>query len=303
MSSVTMFQRHTIADAFTRIGDEPTTKALDAAQKTIGTDAWKAGFSAEKAKIVRSALKECGASFETALPGRLEDVNHVQTHAGGSTFDKLRVTLARENGDKIILSGDMRSEFSQRLLAKLDAAVQQGKTSQVTIGGFAEPVSRDGKSFVNHVATLKDSQGQEIKAAPGHFSKAAEHGQAAVDALERAGIRNPKLVKESRNAARDEYFTKLACEIHARLSKDRKIEPIEKLGQVTGRFVSASESTPERSHVVIRRAGVDLTVDMPRQALSENIEPGTPLRVRYNQKDGCSVEVGQSQSRGKGLGV
>lgn len=299
-----MVQRNTLADSFVRVGDEKTEAGLHAARQMVGEDAWKAGYSKERRDQVRAALKEHGVEPMATLTGTLLDVSHAQTAHKGTTFDKLRVSLAQSNGDTLILTGDMRSEFSQRLLSKLDTATQ-GAQRLVTIGGFAEPVQRNDKTYVNHVATLKAEDGQEIKAAQGHFAKAAEHGQAAADAMAKAGIRQPKLLQDAKGTARTEYFSSLAEQIHARLQNERQVTPIEQAGQVTGRFIAATalERGNDRVQVEMQRAGVSVLVDVPRQALPETIEPGTPLKLRYDQKNGVSVEVGKEpQERGKDRG-
>ena len=299
----TMYQRHTLVDAFTPVNDDKTNQALQSARESIGEAAWKEGYSKDRSKAVNAALTEHGAAVKTALEGRLESVSHVQTTSGANTFDKLRVTLAQDNGDKVILTGDMRSEFSQRLLAKLDTATQ-GTERHVSIGGFAEAVERNGKTFVNHVATLKNEHGEEIKAAPGHFGKAAERGQAAADALEKAGMRSPKLLLDAKAAARTDHFTELAGQIHTRLLKEQKIETIEQTGQVTGRFVSASEPDAGRVQITMQRAGSPVIVDVPAQALPPDIAPGTPMKLRFDKHNGVTAEVGKpAQDPSKSHGI
>ena len=301
--TTTMVQRHTLADGFLPVGDEKTQSALKAAQQSIGDATWKAGYSKETRDQVRKTLKANGVEPVASLSGRLVDVSHAQTTYNGNTFDKLRVTLEQGNGDTTILTGDMRSEFSQRLLAKLDA-VTQTTDRTVTIGGFAEPVTRNGKTFVNHVATIKGEDGQEIKAAPGHFAKAAERGQAAADALTKAGVKQPRLIQDARDAARTEYFTELTGQIQTRLLAERQVTPIEQAGQVSGRFVSAKDTGPDRAQLEVQRAGQTVLVDLPRQALPEGIEPGTPIKLRYDRNNGVTAEVGkaaQAQDKSRGI--
>jgi len=293
--ATTMFQRHSIADGFTQVKHEATDRALDAARAEIGDAKWKEGFSPEKRATVRQHLARATLPVLTTLTGKLEDVGVATTQANGAEFTKLRVTLAQEDGNRVILTGDMGSEFSQRLLAKLDTATAE-KQQNVTIGGFAESVSRNGRSFVNHVATLKDAQGQEIKATPGHFERAAQQGQLAAESLEKAGIKQPKMLIDAKNAARETYFKDLATELHDRLAPQRAIEaqPIEQLGQVTGRFVRSTE-LGDRSHIEVQRAGQTLVVDVPKNALPGSLESGSPIKLRYDRQHGVTAEVGRRQ--------
>lgn len=298
----TLYQRNTLADTFLPVGDDKTNAALNEARQSIGDAGWKAGYSKDKRDQVHATLKAHGVEPTPALSGRLVDVSHAQTTHNGNTFDKLRVTLDQGDGRTAILTGDMQSEYSQRLLAKLDAATQTPQRN-VTLGGFAEAVERGGKTFVNHVATLKGEDGQEIKATPGHFAKAAERGQASLSALEKAGIRQPKLLMDAKDAARTEYFSELAGQIQARLQNERQVTPIEQAGQATGRFVSATPHGEGRAQVELRRAGVPVLVDVPQQALPSGIEPGAPIKLHYDKKQGVSVEVGKSPEPGKSRGI
>ena len=170
---VRMMQRNNLANAFIAVNDGPTNAALAAARTEIGDAAWKQGHTPEAEKIVRTALQAQSARYETELSGKLTGITLAETQANGEKFQKLRVTL--ENGaDKTILSADLSSEYAQRLIAKLDRASQEQAGQTVTIGGFAESVERDGRTYTNHVATMKDAQKQEITAVPGHFEQAQE---------------------------------------------------------------------------------------------------------------------------------
>ena len=293
MPQTIMVQRHTIADGFIPVGDDATSAALTKARQAVGDAEWKAGYTKERSDAVRSALKEHGVAFSTALQGKLEDVSVATTQANGAEMTKLRVALAQDNGDRVILTGDMRSEFSQRLLSKLDTVTQQADRGQtMKIGGFAEVVEKNGRSFVNHVATLKGEDGQEIKAAQGHFAAAAEKGIAAAQALEKAGIKAAQVLNQAKDAARVEYFSSLAGQIHDRLNRARDITPIEQAGQITGRFVSAADHG-ERTHIEMQRAGVTLLADVPKGVVPLDTAPGTPLKLRFDQKHGVTAEIGK----------
>ena len=169
-----MMQRNNLADAFVLVNDEQTNAALKAAREQIGDAEWKKGYSPENKAMVRDALKEHGARYEQALKGNLVGVQVAETHANGETFRKLRVTLENEAG-RTILSADMGSEFAQRLITKLDTATREHAGGEVSIGAFAKQTERDDRTFVDHVATMKGPDGQEVPATP----RALREGQGA----------------------------------------------------------------------------------------------------------------------------
>ncbi|UTV80118.1 hypothetical protein MQE22_08790 [Acidithiobacillus sp. YTS05] len=225
---VRMMQRNNLVNGFVTINDGQTNEALAEAKAEVGDATWKQGHSPETEKVVRAAMKSHGARYETELTGKLTGVALAETHANGSTFQKLRVTLEKED-DKLILSADLDSEFAQRLLAKLDRASQEHAGQVVTIGGFAETVERDGKSFTNHVATMKDAEGKEIPAVPGHFEKAQEQVAAKQEPLKQAGMGdNKKILNEVAATTREAYFATVVQEIGERL-KEKGIAPTQVL--------------------------------------------------------------------------
>lgn len=214
MATNRLVQRNNLADAFIPVGDEATNRALAEARAQVGDAEWKKGFTPETKKIVRDTLKAHGVRYEERLQGRLLDVQTAETKANGETFNKLRVTLEHDGG-KTILSADMDSEFAQRLVTKLDAASKEHAGQDVTIGGFAKPVERDGRAFVDHVAIMKDSAGQEISAAPGHFEAAKAKILAAQEPLKAANMPD-KTLKQVAKATREQYFKEVADSLHGR---------------------------------------------------------------------------------------
>ena len=236
---VRMMQRNNLVNGFVTVNDEPTQKALDQAKAEIGDATWKQGHTPDTERVARAALKAQGARYETTLSGKLTEVSMAETKANGETFRKLRVTL--ENGeDKTILSADLGSEFAQRLIAKLDRATQEHAGQEVTIGGFAEAVEREGshpgesKTFTNHVATLKDAQGQEIPAIPGHFERAQERIAQAQEPLRQAGMGdNRKVLNPVAQSTRENYFAEIVQGMTERL-KEQGIAPKQMLPRLEG---------------------------------------------------------------------
>lgn len=214
MATNRLMQRNNLADAFLPVNDEPTNNALAEAKAQVGDAEWKKGASPETKKIVRDTLKAHGVRYEEKLQGRLLDVQTAETHANGETFGKLRVTLENDGG-KTTLSADMDSEFAQRLITKLDTASREHAGQEVTIGGFATPKERDGRTFMDHVATMKDAEGQEIPAAPDHFKVVKEKIQAAQEPLKAANAPD-KMLKQIAKTTREQHFKEVAEGLHGR---------------------------------------------------------------------------------------
>ncbi|WP_215843290.1 hypothetical protein HHS34_005630 [Acidithiobacillus montserratensis] len=218
MATNQLMQRNNLVNAFIDVNDDKTKAALAQAKNQVGEAEWKKGFSPETQKVAREAMKEHGARYETELKGRLVDVQTAQTKANGEEFSKLRVTLENDAG-KITLSEDLNSEFAQRLVTKLDTATKEHAGKDVTIGGFASPVERNDRTFVDHVATMKDAEGKEIPAAPDHFKLAKESVDIAQEALKGSKLgeeKKKKMLNQVAKSAREEYFDSVASTFHQR---------------------------------------------------------------------------------------
>lgn len=204
-----LLQHHTITDAFLPVKDDATEKALAQAKAEIGEAGWKKGFTPESRDKTRVILKENSVKPEAEISGKLSHVAFAETQHGNQTFKKLRVTLENGSGGKTILSADLDKEFAQRLIAKLETAE---KGQQVTIGSFAKIKEREGladgtrRTFVDHVATLKDAEGKDIPAVAGRFREAQDIANAAIEPLKAAGLDNQEVFTKTASAAREKYF-------------------------------------------------------------------------------------------------
>ena len=209
-----MYQHNTIVSGFVLVNDPATTAALAEARGAIGEAGWKAGYTKEKSEIARVALKKHGAPVLTKLSGTLSGVFTPQTKdAAGNVFQKVRIFV--NNGqDSTVLSLDLGTEFCERLLPKLEAAIKdRGIGVAITIACFPTSVDRGGRTFVNHVASVK-TDGQEVKA-ESHFRRAQDACTAAVAALAKAGVKAKAAIDATRKAAKEEYFLGLAGEVAA----------------------------------------------------------------------------------------
>lgn len=201
---------------FIEAGDPATEAAKKAILAKIGDNEVKKGWSAEREAICLAIYAEHKAPIYKKIDGELVDVSQATTSDGrGNTYHKVRLTMRNSSGDRVIVSLDRDTEFTQRLLCKL-IVVEPG--TPVTLAMFVEPVERNGRQFVNYIPTLKVS-GKEVAAAPGHFAAAAEKGKAAEAALKSAGLGNNKeLVNKARQGAKIEYFAELADQVQAKFT-------------------------------------------------------------------------------------
>lgn len=198
-------------------GTDPATKAAETAIGAALGDDRKKGWSKDRQKICRDIYAANKAPIHESLTGDLVDVGLATTSDGRNEYHKVRMTLRNESGDRVIVSLDRDTELTQRLLCKL-LAVEPG--TRVTLGAFVEPVERKGRTFVNHVPTLKVN-GKEVSATPGHFAAAAEKGKAAESALAAAGLGgNKELVAKARAGAKVEYFAGLSEQVAAKFASD-----------------------------------------------------------------------------------
>ena len=89
-----MYQHNTIVSGFILVNDATTNAALQEARAEIGEAGWKAGYTEERSKVARAALKKHGAPVLTKLSGTLSGVFTPQTKdAQGNVFQKVRVFL------------------------------------------------------------------------------------------------------------------------------------------------------------------------------------------------------------------
>ncbi len=204
-----MYQHHTIAAGFVLVNHGKTDAALAAAREQLGEDTWTSGYSERASITVRSHLKKAEVPVVTKITGALKSIACAETKdAKGNVYRKVRVEIQEDGKEQsAILTMEPREEFAQRLLAKLEAV---GVGEIVTIGAFPEVVERNGRTFANHIATLKDRDGNEIKPTKDHFRQANDAVQAALGALKAAGIEDRQVINKARSSSKADYFWKLA---------------------------------------------------------------------------------------------
>jgi hypothetical protein len=201
-----MYQHNTIVSGFILVNDGSTDAALFEARHQIGDPDWKTGYSEDKCKITRALFKKHAAQWLTKLSGPFTGLTTTETKDNsGNVYQKVRVHIGKD-----ILSLDLGTEFCERLLPKLEAAITNGRPGiQIAVSAFPTTVERNGRVFVNHVASVKDADGVEIKG-ESHFRAAQDASATAVSAMEKAGVKAKPALQAARKAAKEQYFLELA---------------------------------------------------------------------------------------------
>lgn len=197
--------------------------ALDAAVNTaraqVGDDAWKRGYSGSDpagATVAANFHLKVAKIAPVQFEGELTHVGFVENRdASGNTYPKLRVGV-QSLDDQFLLSLDLKGDVAQRLLVKLDSC-QPG--DYVRISAWPTVVERDGRKFVNHAASVKDSDGKEIPA-NSLFSGEVKKQTDAVDAALRAvGVSDKKVIATAKANKRIEAHKDLLFKIQARFAE------------------------------------------------------------------------------------
>lgn len=194
---------------------------IDAARKEAGEDNWKRGYSGNAANgataIAKRHLKAANIS-PVAVTGRLVHVGYVQNRDNaGNFYPKLRVGVEASNGDRMMLSIELKSDVAQRLIAKLDNCFPD---QFVTITAWPTVVERDGRSFVNHAAAMKDEQGKEIPANT-EFSATTKATCAGIESVMRgAGLTDKKVIATAKATKRVECYKELLLKIQGTFTMD-----------------------------------------------------------------------------------
>lgn len=188
---------------------------VDTARAAVGEDVWKRGFSGLDPKgatvAAKKALQDAGIS-PIKLEGELVHIGFVENRdTAGNTYPKLRVGLHYLD-DQYLLSLDLKSDVAQRLVVKLDNC-EYG--DYISISAWPTPVERGGRQYINHAASIKDSDGKEIRA-NSEFSAQVKAQTESVEAtLKAAGITDKKVVATAKATRRIEAHKNLLLSIQA----------------------------------------------------------------------------------------
>lgn len=193
--------------------------AFHAARTKVGEDAWKRGYSgSDPAGATATAnfhLRDAKIS-PVQFDGELTYVGYVEnTDPSSNVYPKLRVGI-KNLGDQLLLSLDLKSDVSQRLIVKLDKC-QPG--DHIHLSAWPTLVPRGGRSFVNHAVSMKGADGKEIPA-NSLFSAGVKSQTDAVEAaLKTAGINDKKVIASAKANKRNEAHKDLLLKIQARFSE------------------------------------------------------------------------------------
>jgi len=220
-----MLHYFTISASFVDTADKRVLAAQETITNTIGRDEIKSGWTRERQVIAREALGDLRVDH---VHGRLRSVKQHVNKKEGQEFRKVRVELdecrlthsvqkdgvwtpvdsaVNMVGSSIILTLDSKQEVTHRLVAKL-AACKAGDV--ITIGAFAEK-SKTG--FTNHVVTVKNAAGEEIKAPEDYFRQVRDKTLAMEPKLRELGITDQRTINEQVKKIKEDFFFDMAGRI------------------------------------------------------------------------------------------
>ena len=196
----------TVLGAFYHQTDAMTHAATQARQEA-GEDLWKRGYTGSDPRgataIARKYFRE--ANIEPVVPeGQLKLVAYTMNQdASGNTYPKLRVGILTTDGQKLLLSLDLKSDVAQRMIGKL-ANCQQGEF--IKVSAWATPVNRGDRTFINHAVSIKDAGGVEIPSDSefsGNVKKACDGVEST---LKSAGINDKKVLATAKVTKRVDAY-------------------------------------------------------------------------------------------------
>lgn len=205
-----MLQYHHHAGGFVAL-DEETTDLINNERAKWSREVWNKGYTPDEngpSLALRNRLKEAGL-FIDSVKGKVLAVYHHQNKDDKNVYDKCRVEILDHAGAKQILSLDIGSEFTQRLLQKLEA-LGRDPLDSVTIKGFPSMVDRNGRMFCNHIASMKDPAGNEVKTVANHNSQCQTSITTAIGQMESMGI---PVTQNTRTAVKNKYYLNLLAEV------------------------------------------------------------------------------------------
>ena len=208
----------TIVGGFFAQSDE-LAAAIDRARARVGDDVWKRGFSGSDSYGATVAanwdLNEAGIKPVT-FEGELTHVGFVEnSDASGNKYPKLRIGV-QSMDDQFLLSLDMKGDVAQRLVVKLDNC---NPGDYVRISAWPTVVERDGRQYVNHAASIKDSDGKEVPANSGFSASVKSQTEKVESALQAAGITDKRVVSTAKTNKRIEAHKELLLQIQTRFAE------------------------------------------------------------------------------------
>ncbi len=190
--------------------------AISSARAHVGNDTWKRGFSGGDpagATVTAKWYLNEAQILPVAVEGELRHVGFVENRdASGNSYPKLRVGIRNADGD-FLLSLDLKGDVAQRLIVKLDNC-EPGM--HLKISAWPTTVTRDGRSFVNHALSLKDANGEEVRANTDFSAHTKSVTEDVVKTLTSAGITDKKVVATAKATKRVEAHRDLLLQIQER---------------------------------------------------------------------------------------
>ncbi len=191
-------------------------KAINIARTNVGDDVWKKGFSGKDSSgATAAAMAELNAAGiePVKVEGELKNVSFTENKDNsGNVYPKLRVEIEKDN-ESLLLSLDLKSDVAQRLIAKLDNC-QPG--DHIKVAAWATPVDRGERTYINHAASVKNSNGEEVKANSEFTSNIKNQTDTLENTLKSAGINDTKVISTAKTNKRIEAHKEKLLDIQNR---------------------------------------------------------------------------------------
>lgn len=194
-------------------------EAIDNAKAKVGDDTWKKGYSANApdgaTAAIKTELKAAGIE-PVQVEGVITNVSYVEnTDGAGNLYPKLRLDV-ENNDDKLVLSVDLKSDVAQKLISKLDNC---NRGDQVKISAWPTTIDKDGRTFINHAVSMKNSEGVEVKANPNFAAELKQKSEGVETTLKAAGIDDKKVINNAKTSKRIQEHKDLLLKIEERFKK------------------------------------------------------------------------------------
>jgi hypothetical protein len=193
--------------------------AMKSARESVGDIVWKKGFSGKDRDgatvAANKAISQSGIE-PVLFEGQLTAIHYTQNRdASGNLYPKLRVGV-RSGEDDLMLSLDIKSDVAQRLIVKLYHSLP---SEFVRISAWPTFVERNGRRFVNHAASVKNFDAQELPINPKIPEKIKEQIQQLESTMISAGLASDKrMLATAKTNKRIELHKKLLQVIEGRFA-------------------------------------------------------------------------------------
>lgn len=196
--------------------------AISESRAQVGNDVWKRGFSGSDplgaTAVAVGCLKAAGIT-PIVFEGHISHIGFVEnSDQVGNRYPKLRVGLESLD-DQYLLSIDLKSDVAQRLLVKLDNCAPG---QYIKVSAWPTVVEKGGRKFINHAASVKDSNGTEVPANTAFSAEVKTKTESIESALKAAGVADTKVIATAKANRRVEAHKELLIALSKRFTEAKQ---------------------------------------------------------------------------------